>query len=1758
MDQEPTTILLIEDNPGDARLVKEALAEAGAKRFALIWAKTLSSGLNQLKKAPVQAILLDLNLPESSGFATFEQVRASAPHLPVIILTGLDDEQQASRVVREGAQDYLVKGEVNGSLLLRSIRYAIERKQVEERLRRSEENHRTLVEQASDGIFVSDPEGKLIDVTSSGCRMLGYSRQELLERSIQDLITGDDQQAQPLHMEELRTGKSILSERPVMRADGSIIMVEINARGLSDGRLQGIVRDITERKRAERSLLLLSETQRQLANFRTAEEVYRLVGERVRELLGDGFVVISVLDESLQVMRVSGMYGFGPLYKTLTEMFSQDPVSFTYPLESMTAGELRQFRSGRLERFEGGLYRLMLGKVPRRVCAAAEKRLNLDAIYTMGFVSNERHFGGLTILARQDIAPYIQVIETITNQAAISLKRVLSEQALSESEERYRLLIELSPDAIAVHQDGKVVFANSAAARLVGGDGPQALIGRPMMDFVHPDSRPLVAERTRRQVQDSEAVPPAEEKFLRLDGSIIDVDVTAAPFRFGERPASMVIIRDITERKQAEERIIKLNECFLNFGADTIENINHLTALAGELLEADCALYNRLDQGMLCSWGKWQTPPGYNPLDNPEGHICFDVIQTGSDQPLIIRDLPHSPYANTDPNVQAFQLKTYIGKAVQFQNEFVGSLCMVYQRDFTPSQDQERLIGIISSAIAVEETRRHAEDALHASEERYRSIFENTGMGVFESTVDGNILQVNMSYARMFGFNSPQAAREGIPEIAATIYTHPEARTRFVQYALEHPGMARFENTYRRKDGTIFTGALWLQALKTPDDRMPHLFGFVEDITERKRAEEALRLSEERYRTVSDYTYDWEYWVGVDGIWQYCSPSCERITGYPAEKFMEDPGFLAEITLPEDRPLLERHQERPNAGTDSFDFRIVRKDGEVCWVAHVCQPITTPEGKMLGRRASNRDVTERLQAEADLRASEARFSTIFHSSSLGISITRMADNKLVDVNEAWEALTGYGREQVIGRTPAEMETWAEARERDRLLSLLRSQGSVADFEMRLRRHSGELRDLLLSADSIELAGEPYLLITALDITERKRTESRLEEAQRFSQATIDALSAHLCVLDANGTILTVNQAWREFAERNPPVPADYCVGTNYLAVCDAVSGPNGEEAAPFAEGLRAILRGEREDLSLEYPCNVPDGEKRWFNARVTRFSGPGPVRLVVAHENITARKQVEEAVGRQAEELARLYRASGSLISSVPFDLQSLSQTIVDVVLKEFGQSNCSVFLVQKDTNDLDRIAVAGPYADRVSRKVLSLDGPGQVPEALRTRKVINASDVRVVPSYVPSWEDARSELTIPLLIGDQVIGAIDVQSAQVGTFKADDERMMSVFAERAALSLEHARLFAETERRLNNLASLRTIDLAISSSFDLDITLGILLDQVITQLGIHAADILVFNPGTQTFRFSVGQGFHTQSLRHTNLRLGDGYAGRAARERHSIKIQNLNKNLGGLERSQEFGREGFVTYIGVPLIAKGQIKGVLEVFQRDALNLDQEGTAFLDMLGSQAAIAIDNADLFYNLQSTNTDLILAYDSTLAGWASALELRDKETVGHTRRVADLTTRLAETVGVNESDLVHIHRGALLHDIGKMGIPDSIVLKPGPLTDEEWEVMRRHPQYAYEMLAPIPYLGPALDIPYCHHEKWDGSGYPRGLKAEQIPLSARIFSVVDVWDALTSDRPYRKAWPEAKVRDYIREQSGIQFDPKIVEAFLGELFNAERR
>ena len=402
-------------------------------------------------------------------------------------------------------------------------------------------------------------------------------------------------------------------------------------------------------------------------------------------------------------------------------------------------------------------------------------------------------------------------------------------------------------------------------------------------------------------------------------------------------------------------------------------------------------------------------------------------------------------------------------------------------------------------------------------------------------------------------------------------------------------------------------------------------------------------------------------------------------------------------------------------------------------------------------------------------------------------------------------------------------------------------------------------------------------------------------------------------------------------------------------------------------------------------------------------------------------------------------------------------------------------------------------------------------------------------------------------VIGEVIICRERIKGAQA--FNSDDVRLLSAVSNGLGSAIRRDQLLEEARERLNKVQTLHQIDLAITGSVDMRLSLGAILDQIMLQLKVDAADVLVLNPSSHMLAYAAGVGFRSRAVEHTQLHLGQGFAGIAALERRTLTVNNLIGRKTDYLRAPLLLLENFIYYSAVPLISKDQVKGVLEIFHRSSLKPEADWKEFLEALASQAAIAIDNTSLFADLHRSNTEMIHAYDATIESWARALDLREKEAEGHTVWVTQMTLILARALGINEADLIAVRRGALLHDIGKMGVPDDILFKTSALTPEEWELMKRHPLNAYEMLAPIDYLKEALDIPYNHHERWDGSGYPRGLKGAQIPLAARIFSVIDVWDALTSNRAYRKAWDEGKALEYIQSQAGKQFDPYVVEAFL---------
>ncbi len=549
-------------------------------------------------------------------------------------------------------------------------------------------------------------------------------------------------------------------------------------------------------------------------------------------------------------------------------------------------------------------------------------------------------------------------------------------------------------------------------------------------------------------------------------------------------------------------------------------------------------------------------------------------------------------------------------------------------------------------------------------------------------------------------------------------------------------------------------------------------------------------------------------------------------------------------------------------------------------------------------------------------------------------------------------------------------------------------------------------------------------------------------------------------------------------------------------------------------------------------------------------------------ENSAALAQTFASQAAVAIDNARLYEetrrrlAELEVVSRVSFTLRAtqdpnrMLSMLLDEVLKTMGTDAASIWLYNPRTYLLDQVVASGWQAD-VNIKHMH-------PAEAIVGHVYHTGEVHLIQDFPHdpfAHPDLASQLgagwggiAIPIRTTSQTIGAMIVALPLPRRVEAPQIQLLNTLAEIAGSAIHRAQLYEQSEEQVRRLTALRDVDTAIASSFDLRVTLNILLDHTLAQLNVDAADIITYNPELRTLNHLASLGFRQSSLVQGPVRINSRLLNEVLLERRDIFVEQFAKETNH-HRKELASQENFVSYYAAPLISKGQVKGVLEVYLRRAFLPESNWVDFFRTIAGQAAIAIDNAQLFENLQRSNQELSLAYDTTLEGWGKALELRDKETQGHTLRVTDLTLRLARRLGIPEADLIHIRRGVLLHDIGKMAVPDHILKKTGPLSTEEWAEMRMHPQYAYDLLYPISYLRPSLDIPYGHHEYWNGAGYPRGLKGDDIPVAARIFAVVDVYDALLYDRPYREAWPRQKVAEYLLSEAGTHFDPAIVNEFL---------
>ncbi len=986
--------------------------------------------------------------------------------------------------------------------------------------------------------------------------------------------------------------------------------------------------------------------------------------------------------------------------------------------------------------------------------------------------------------------------------------------------------------------------------------------------------------------------------------------------------------------------------------------------------------------------------------------------------------------------------------------------------------------------------RKRAEASLRESEERYRKLIELSPEVIWISH-DHTIVYANRACLELLGATSISQVigRSTLDIIHPDYHAEIQARAKYMQETGE--AVPALEEQLIRLDGTVVD--VEVTAAPIPYGDITAIQVFARDISVRKKAENAIRASEERFRNIFEFS-------GIP-IW------VEDFTDV-----MKEIEKLRQQGVTDLRAYVEEHPEFIPHVTGQI--RVVDVNSAVLKLLEVDnkESLLGPLSKVFSY-----DVLANFREE----------------------IFAIAEGKTYFEGETYSVTAGRKRR----------DEWVIASIPDRKNSLDRVLVTVLDISDRKQRER-EMQTLAAVSSALRHAQTRVEMLPVI-----------LDQLLVLLHATGTAIAMR-DLMAGNGRIEAARGTWKDFVDMIIPSNIrvfGQVVETGQPLVTDDLSGLIADEAPEYGEAITAggvncmaaiPLLANEENIGVIYI-----GRREPFT--------PLEIGILTSIADMSAnaiqRVTAHELALRRAEQLAIVNEIGRALAETL--DIEQIYEQLHRAAFHLLPNSHALFISMHEAERRLISYVFGLERDQRLSQAQLS-SLPWQSSDEKRQRQVAQSGQPVIVndladgPGIVPPRGEAdtgepamRSALFVPMIAHNNVIGVLQVQSHMTARYTEADAELLSVVANTAAAAIENARLFDEVNHRIDQLQALHDIDSAISSSHDLRITLDILLSNTLSLLGVDAADVLQLNAFTYNLEYTAGQGFRTPFGEIERLPFEEGFAGRVASQRNTLILTDPLREQSSPTFARFIRAEGFVNYVGMPLIAKGMLIGILEIYHRTSLPMNAYWLDLLKALAGQAALAIDNTELFMRLQESNTQLVMAYDATIEGWSRALDLRDKETEGHTRRVTELTLELARSMQIPESELIHIRRGALLHDIGKMGVPDPILLKTGKLTGEEWQIMRRHPQYAFDLLSPIRYLQQSLDIPYSHHEHWDGNGYPRGLKGELIPLAARLFAIVDVWDALRSDRPYRPAWPEEQVIEYIKGLSGKQFDPRVVDAFL---------
>lgn len=893
--------------------------------------------------------------------------------------------------------------------------------------------------------------------------------------------------------------------------------------------------------------------------------------------------------------------------------------------------------------------------------------------------------------------------------------------------------------------------------------------------------------------------------------------------------------------------------------------------------------------------------------------------------------------------------------------------------------------------------------------------------------------------------------------------------------------------------------------------------------------------------------------------------SAEKFYGYSREQLLSM--TIQQInTLPEEE--VARLRDRAfKEGIDSIIFPHRLANGEIRFVEARSSSVQYGDEKILF--SIIHDVTHQQMDEQELIKKEERFHALFEQATDAILIAD-ENGKFIEANSSACRMLKYGIDELLQLEIRDIlpQVFHETN--------LKFSEMVKNCDMHCEKNfSCKDQSTFIGEVNIkQLSNGDYQLFIR-DITEQKNTQESLRRSSALFSTIFEESPIPISLADLET---------EKYLEVNPA----FLNMTGYTR--EEIIGHEYNELKFWASSKQrrhviSLLRHDKKIRDLPIELKTKQNEiKNDLISSEKIFLEERPYFLTMGVD-ITRKVQSDRELRHKTEDLELINELNDA--ANRGEKLKSIIQKLAIATKTAFPEIEASIFMLTPDEKNFESAGTTFTVSPEVhkicpqisalltERPIFPITGSKAIQKVIETKQAILLNDKADVDNWnqestqtlsAPTDEakiaigqaireiyqklKIRFAFIIPLVSENKVIGLMNIISAH--QFEEEDiERILKISSQVTA-AIIHKKAEEDILVQLQRIKVLNEITRAINSNLNLSLILNLLVKRLRSQLNVDATAILLKKPFSSQFEIVADEGVETQELKKLTVNFGHGLAGNIAVQRKILVIDDLREAGSRYDFNENITKQGFNSFIGVPLVSKGNLKGVIDIFNRQPIPIDNSWMEYLEILGEQAAIAIENAQSFEEIRASNQELIAAYNATITGWSKALDLRDKETEGHSQRVTKLTLHLAEAVGIPQEQMVQIRRGALLHDIGKIGVPDSILHKPGKLNEEEWKIMRTHPQVAYDFLSEIDYLRGAINIPYCHHEKWDGSGYPRGLKGEEIPIEARIFSVADAWDALTNDRPYRPAWNKEKAIEYLKSQAGITYDPQIMQIFLEKI------